>query len=171
MQASVSAVVSSLPGMGTVLVTGMSATGKSSALVALRRLGFDVLDTDAPGWTEWSDTEGGYVWREDRIEGLLAREGQRTLFVSGTVSNQGKFYPRFDAVVLLSAPVDVLLERIQNRTTNSYGKRPREREAILRDLAEFEPRLRRTCTHEIDATQPLSAVVEQLADIGRRRSG
>jgi dephospho-CoA kinase len=157
--------------MRKVLVTGMSGTGKSSALVELNRLGFDVLDTDEPGWTEWSETEGGYVWREDRIERLLAREGTGTLFVSGTVSNQGKFYPRFDAIVLLSAPADVLLARIENRTTNSYGKREEEREAILRDLAEFEPRLRRTCTHEIDATQPLTSVAEQLADIGRERSG
>ena len=149
----------------------MSGTGKSSALVALSRLGFEVLDTDEPGWTEWSDAEAGYVWREDRIEPVLAREGTRTLFVSGTVSNQGKFYPRFDAVVLLSAPVDVLLERIETRTTNSYGKGPGEREVILRDLAEIEPRLRRTCTHEIDATQPLTNVVEQLADIGREPSG
>jgi AAA domain len=164
-------VVSSLPGMRTVLVTGMSGTGKSSALVELSRLGFEVLDTDEPGWTEWSDAEGGYVWREDRIEGLLAREGQGTLFVSGTVSNQGKFYPRFDAVVLLSAPVEVLLRRIARRTTNSYGKGPGERDVILRDLAEFEPRLRRTCTHEIDATQALSTVADQLADIGRERPG
>jgi shikimate kinase len=157
--------------MRRVLVTGMSGTGKSSALVELSRLGFEVLDTDEPDWTEWSDTEGGYAWREDRIERLLARECSGTLFVSGTVSNQGKFYPRFDAVVLLSAPVEVLLGRIENRTTNSYGKGPREREVILRDLAEFEPRLRRTCTHEIDATQPLTSVAEQLADIGRGRSG
>jgi len=38
---------------------------------------------------------------------------------------------------------------------------------VLRDLAEVEPRLRRTCTHEIDATQPLAAVVTELADLGR----
>jgi hypothetical protein len=30
--------------------------------------------------------------------------------VSGTVSNQGRLYDRFDAVVLLSAPADVLLQ-------------------------------------------------------------
>lgn len=152
-------------------MTGMSGTGKSSALVELSRLGFEVLDTDEPGWTEWSDTEGGYVWREDRIERLLAREGKGTLFVSGTVSNQGKFYSRFDAIVLLSAPVDVLLRRIESRTTNSYGKGLGERQVVLRDLAEFEPRLRRTCTHEIDATQPLASVAQQLADIGHERSG
>lgn len=144
----------------------MSGTGKSSALVELSGLGFEVVDTDDPGWTEWSDRDGGYVWREDRIEELLARGGRAPLFVSGAVSNQGKFYPRFDAVVLLSAPAEVLLGRIEERTTNNYGKRPEERELFLRDLAEVEPLLRRTCTHEIDATQPLATVVSQLVELG-----
>lgn len=158
---------STLTGMRRVLITGMSGTGKSSALLALGRLGFQVVDTDEPGWTEWSDDAGGYVWREDRITELLAREGGPSLYVSGTVSNQGRFYARFDAVVLLSAPAEVLLTRIENRTTNSYGKSPEQRELILRDLADAEPRLRRTCTHEIDATQPLTSIVDQLVKLGR----
>jgi shikimate kinase len=156
--------------MPRVLVTGMSGTGKSSALVELSRLGFEVVDTDDPGWTEWSDRDGGYVWHEDRIRSLLAREARTSLFVSGTVSNQGKFYPRFDAIVLLSAPAEVLLARIENRTTNSYGKSPEQRQLVLQHLAEVEPLLRRTCTHEIDATQPLDSVVDQLAELGRRPS-
>jgi hypothetical protein len=71
-------------------MTGMSGTGKSSALAALREQGFDVVDTDLPGWTEWSDEEAGYV----------------------------------------------------------------------------EPLVRATCTHEIDATQPIDAVVAEVVAIG-----
>lgn len=147
-------------------MTGMSGTGKSSALAELGKLGFRVLDTDEPGWTEWSDADGGYVWHEDRIAELLASDDGPPLYVSGTVSNQGRFYDRFDAVVLLSAPPEVLLGRIETRTTNPYGKTPRERELVLRHLAEVEPLLRRTCTHEIDAGQSLASVVEQLAELG-----
>jgi shikimate kinase len=87
--------------------------------------------------------------------------------VSQTVSNQGRFYSRFDAVVLLSAPAEVLLSRIESRTNNPYGKSPEQRQTVLRDLADVEPLLRRTCTHEIDATQPLPAIVEQLAELAR----
>jgi adenylate kinase family enzyme len=149
-----------------ILVTGMSGTGKSTALVELAREGFDVVETDIGGWSEWSEHDGGYVWREDRIRELLAREHGPTMYVSGTVSNQGRFYPQFDAVVLLSAPADVLLHRIASRTTNDFGKDDQEREAILRDIAEVEPLLRETCTHEIDATQPIAFVVQQLVAIG-----
>jgi dephospho-CoA kinase len=154
--------------MRRILVTGMSGTGKSSALAELRRLGFQVVDTDDDGWSEWCDREGGYVWREDRMTELLARDDGPALYVSGTVSNQGRFYDRFDAVVLLSAPADVVLSRIENRTTNTYGQNSEERELVLRHLAEVEPLLRRTCTHEIDATRPLASVVDQLADLSRQ---
>jgi shikimate kinase len=153
--------------MRRILVTGMSGTGKSSALERLRLLGFRAVDTDEGNWTEWSDGEGGYVWREELIAELLAGDGGPTLYVSGTVSNQGRFYDRFDAVVLLSAPANVLLDRIEARTTNPYGKTAKQRELVLRDLEEVEPRLRRTCTHEIDATQPLAEIVTQLAELSR----
>lgn len=140
--------------MRKILVTGMSGTGKSSALAELERLGFQVVDTDLGGWSEWSEAEGGFVWREDRMTQLLARDGGPSLYISGTVSNQGRFYDRFDAVVLLAAPTAVLLNRIENRTTNAYGKAPEQRETVLRDLAEVEPLLRRTCTTRSTPARP-----------------
>jgi AAA domain len=149
-----------------VLVTGMSGVGKSAALAELRRRGYLAVDTDEPGWSEWSDLDGGYLWREEQLDALLSANRQTTLYVSGAVSNQGRFYPRFDAVVLLAAPVEVMLERISARTTNDYGKRPGERDEVLRNLVEVEPRLRATCTHEVDASLPLDQVVDTLVDIG-----
>jgi dephospho-CoA kinase len=190
----------------------LSGTGKSTALAELARGGFATVETDVEPWSEWSDEAGGYVWNEQQIADLLDREHETTLFVSGTVSNQGRFYDRFDAVVLLSAPPEVLLERIAEllaspgesplyvsgcvsnqgrfydrfeavvllsappevilerigcRSTNDFGKSEAERERILADLAAFEPRLRETCTHELDATRPLAEIVEALAAIGR----
>ena len=149
-----------------MLVTGMSGVGKSTALAALERRGFEVVDTDEPGWTIWSDDEQGYLWCEDRIAQLLTRDRDVTLYVSGTVSNQGRFYPSFDAVVLLSAPVGVLLGRIETRKTNAFGKSGKERELILAHVREVEPLLRATCTHEIDATRPPDEVVAELIRIG-----
>jgi len=142
----------------------MSATGKSSVLAELARRGFRTVDTDEPGWTV-EDAEGGRWWDEERIAQLLV-EGGPTLFVAGTVSNQGRFYDRFDAVVLLSAPADALLHRIAWRSTNDYGKSLEERELILEHVRDVEPRIRATCTHEIDASQPLADVVERFVEIG-----
>lgn len=154
-----------------VLVTGMSGTGKSSALAELGRRGYRVVDTDEPAWSKWVESSeelggGEWLWIEDRIAQLLGSKDHRhTLFVQGCVRNQVKFYDRFDAVVLLSAPADVILDRIARRTTNNYGKTPAEQELILHHLATVEPLLRSTCTHELDASQTLDAVVTDLIAI------
>jgi shikimate kinase len=129
--------------MAAILVTGMSGTGKSTALAELARRGFRVVDTDHDAFSveRWFTGEGRpeQLWREDRIDELLGRHGaiepDEPLFVGGCVSNQGRFYPRFTAVVLLSAPVDVLLQRLAACTTNSFGKDNEERDRILADLA------------------------------------
>ena len=148
--------------MTVVFVTGMSGTGKSSALSELARRGHRVVDTDYGGWIK---DEPEPLWREDRINELLDEHGDGTLFVAGCVANQGRFYERFDAVVLLSAPADVILERVAGRTTNDFGKSDAERERILSDLDAVEPLLRRGATAEIDTRAPLDEVVDALERI------
>lgn len=151
--------------MTRILVTGMSGTGKSSVLQELARRGHRTVDTDSDEWCEWvTDERGGpdWVWREDRMAELLAGPTDGTLFVAGCKSNQGRFYSQFDAVVLLSAPASVLLERMAARTNNPYGKSRQERARVLEHLATVEPLLRATAKLELDATQPLSVVADRL---------
>lgn len=154
-----------------VLVTGMSGTGKSAALAELARRGHRVVDTDYGGWVEEvaaSDRNGlERLWREDRIEKLLEDHDGGVLFVSGCVPNQGKFYSRFDAIVLLSAPVDVILGRVATRETNTFGKTDAERDRIVGDIVDVEPLLRSGATAEIDTTAPLCEVVDALERIAR----
>ena len=159
--------------MARILITGISGTGKSSALAELGRRGYRVVDTDDPGWREYRPYpepidelhRGEFLWVEDRITALLDPDDSRMLFVGGGVRNQSTFYDRFDAVVLLSAPAQVMLERVARRTGNEYGKTDLERAEILADLAEIEPILRQGCTHELDASRPLDEVVADLIAI------
>jgi shikimate kinase len=151
-----------------VLVTGMSGTGKSTALHELRKLGHRTVDTDTDEWSYWVTLANGssdWIWREEAINDLLAGHHEGAIFIAGCKTNQGMFYSQFDRIVLLSAPADVLLTRIAARSTNSYGQRPEERAAILANLAVVEPRLRATATVEIDASAPIDAVVRQLAEL------
>src|SRR5215210_5373254 len=159
--------------MSRILVTGVSGTGKSSALAELRRRGYHVVDTDDPGWREYRKYaqpidelhRGEFLWVEERMTELLDSDDGRSLFVAGGASNQSKFYDRFDAVVLLSAPGEVILERVARRTTNEYGKTALERAEILDDLAKVEPLRRADCTHELDARRPLADIVADLIAI------
>jgi dephospho-CoA kinase len=150
----------------------MSGTGKSSALVELGRRGYRVIDTDDPGWREYREYaepselhRGEWLWVEEKMTELLDSDDGRTLFVQGCVRNQSTFYDRFDAVVLLSAPTDVILDRIAHRSTNNFGKTPVEQSMILDDLANIEPLLRASCTHELDTSRPLDEVVAALIAI------
>jgi GNAT superfamily N-acetyltransferase len=144
----------------------MSGVGKSTVLLELARRGFSTIDTDDDGWIHIVDGEP--LWREPLIDALLRRPREAPLFVQGTVANQGRFYDRFDAIALLSAPVDVVFDRLAQRTNNPYGKTRAERERIANDIAEVEPLLRQAATHEIATTRPLAEVVDTLIDIARK---
>lgn len=147
--------------MRPILITGMSGTGKTSVLDELSRRGYRTVDTDTGGWSVWSKAESGWLWDEARMASLLAEDSDVPLFVSGCVSNQGMFYDRFDAVVLLSAPLDVILRRVEERQNNPYGSTPEQRAEITANLREVEPLLRRGATLELD-TAHLSMV--EVAD-------
>lgn len=152
-----------------VLVTGMSGVGKSTVLAELARRGFAAVDTDDDGWIEVVDGEP--LWREPLIKELLDRPREVPLFVQGTVANQGCFYDWFDAIVLLSAPIEVVLQRIARRTNNPFGKSAQERAQILADIAEVEPLLRQAATHEVSTDRPLIEVVDTVAGIQRSLAG
>jgi adenylate kinase family enzyme len=161
--------------MTRVLITGMSGTGKSTVLAELARRGHRVIDADLSAWsTEVASPDGSaaeQLWREDAIDALLAQHVSRSLFVAGCATNQGSFYDRFDAVVLLSVPREVMLQRIATRSTNAFGKGPHERQRILADLEAVEPLLRATSTVEIVTTIPVTEVVDAIESVARRADG
>jgi dephospho-CoA kinase len=107
--------------MKRVLVTGMSGVGKSSVLDELRRRGYKTADTDYGGLTVTTDN-GETLWDESAMQQLLSTEDADVLFLSGTAGNMGKLREQFDHVTLLSAPAEVMVQRLTTRTNNPYGQ-------------------------------------------------
>lgn len=140
--------------MGRVLVTGMSGAGKSTLLAALAARGHRAVETDEDGWIG----TGGEV-DVARMSALLAAHPR--VVVAVTADNQGELYPLVDHVVLLSAPLDVLLDRVRRRTTNPYGRTPEQQDEIRTYVRTVEPLLRRGATLELDGRRP----VAELADV------
>jgi shikimate kinase len=151
--------------MKRVLITGMSGTGKSSLLHELAARGYRTVDTDYGGYFETID--GERLWREDKINALLSSEPDErpgVLFVQGTTRNQVLFYPRFHHIVLLSAPADVLVQRLTTRTTNPYGKDPAELAETLQYQQTVEPLLRAAATLEVVTTVPITQVADLVLE-------
>jgi hypothetical protein len=68
-------------------------------------------------------------WTGDGVSGRFmpsCRGDDGMLFVAGTCTYQSRFYPLLDHVVLLTIPTPVAIDRLANRTTNAYGKKPAE---------------------------------------------
>ena len=157
----------------------MSGTGKSTVISELAARGYKAVDADYGGMSELvsiqatSDrsglgTEQDWIWREDRIADLLSTEDADVLFLSGTASNQVKFYGRFHHIVLLTAPASVMTERLVRRTNNPYGKEPNDLARALALKETVEPLLRRGADLEIDTSVPIDEVVERLLDVVSR---
>jgi shikimate kinase len=141
--------------MARVLITGMSGAGKSTVLAAIARRGFRTVDTDYDGW-ELSDAS----WDEPRMSALLAEHS--TVAVSGTAQNQGRFYDRFEHVIYLRVPLDVLLDRVGARSNNPYGKTAEQQADIAKYVVEVEPLIRRTATLELDGLMPVHVLAEHV---------
>jgi dephospho-CoA kinase len=138
----------------------MAGTGKSSVVRVLGARGYKAIDTD-DGWCD-PLPDGRQMWREDAIQLLLDTEDTDVLFVAGCEENQVKFHPLFDHIILLSAPLQILVERLATRTSNSYGKAPGELDRVLDDVNTIEPLLRQVADHEIRTTMPLEDVVTTI---------
>lgn len=161
-----------------ILITGMSGTGKSTVIRELADRGHDAHDLDDPAWSEWVDASPGdeltpaegkdWVWREVRVQALITAPRARPLFISGCAENMPRFLPLIDEVVLLSAPLETLMQRLARRHADGYGHREEERRKVAALVAAVEPLLRQVATHEIDTRQPVAATAEailRLADI------
>jgi shikimate kinase len=163
--------------MTRILLTGMSGTGKSTVIAELAARGYQAFDLDSDAYSEWvavpadSDIPGtpvepgrDWVWREDRVQALLTSDTP-LLFVSGCASNMKKFRAQFTTVILLSAPSELILQRLANRTNNPYGKRPEEAARVLDLIQTVEPLLRKSANHEIDTSMPLKEVLARVLQL------
>lgn len=165
--------------MKVILLTGLSGTGKSSVIRELSSRGYRAVDLDTEEYSQWIHQDTGrpasapepgefpwdeldWVWREDRVYDLLSEKMFDPLFVSGTAINQGKFRQKFDAIILLSAPFEVIAERLARRAGNTYGASPADRDRVLEQIETVEPLLRNAADHEIDTSVPLDKVVDKI---------
>lgn len=151
--------------MTIIYITGLSGVGTTSALDELNYRGYRTIDTDYGDYVEEvvTGTEKAHFLNENKMKQLVESSGEEHLFISGCCDNQGKFYKDFDVVVLLKADLSTMLERIEARTTNQYGKTPEQRQEILENHSAVLPLLEKSSDVIIDTTNlSIPEVVNQL---------
>jgi len=98
----------------------------------------------------------------ERARAFLAEAVTPHRFLSACSPNQGELYALVDRVVLLTAPLSLISERLETRTNNTFGNTEDERLRALEIAAQIEPMLRRGATDVIDTSASLRSVVDRL---------
>jgi gluconate kinase len=158
------------------LVEGLSGAGKSSVYEELIRRGYSAISTDR-AWKLHAapDTglqgrlihSGNSMWDEQRVVSELESPEPEVLFVCGSSSNRDRFLPYFTKIFNLRIDDDTMRRRLQERTNNEFGKQPEELELMLRlNRSDEKP----AGAIDVDATQPLDQVVDELLRLANCRS-
>lgn len=150
--------------MHRVLFTGMSGVGKSTLLQALKNDDNLTLDLDDGGWILFDLVYNEPAFDIARLLAFFADHPDQDIFLCGTAANQGLLYPHLTAVITLTAPLEVMHQRIISRRDNPFGQWPEEWAQIVRDKREIEPLLMAGSDYVCNTDRDWQAVVQDVQD-------
>ena len=150
------------------LVEGLSGAGKSSVYQELIRRGYTAISTDR-AWAYHADPHTGlpggpvhhdnWMWDQQKALSELESPEPEVLFACGSSRNRDRFLPYFTKVFNLRIDDQTMRRRLQERTDNDFGKQPEEVEIMLTlNRRDEKP----AGAIDVDATQPLNHVVDEL---------
>jgi broad-specificity NMP kinase len=166
--------------MARYLITGYSGTGKSTIAKELQQRQYTAYDTDRiRGLTHYAHPKTGrrmytipfvrydlskmdWNWNARKFHRLLTDNDD--VFVCGITSNQDKYLQLFDKVFVLTLDAQTIEHRVATRTTSVYGKLPNEMAHILSTFESFNDFMRRQGAIPIDASLPISEVVDSILE-------
>ena len=155
---------------------GLSGAGKSSVYEELIRRGYKAISTDR-AWAYHADPDTGFpggpihhdsfMWDQQKAVSELESAEPEVLFVCGSSRNRDRFLPYFTKIFNLRIDDDTMRRRLQERTNNEFGKQPEEVELMLRlNRSDEKP----AGAMDVDATQPLDQVVDELLRLANCRT-
>jgi gluconate kinase len=150
------------------LVEGLSGTGKSSVYEELIRRGYKAVSTDR-AWSYSADPDTGlpggpighdtWMWDQQRAVSELERPEPDVLFVCGSGRNRDHFLPYFTKIFNLRIDEDTMRRRLEQRTEDDWALGQEGVELMLELIQSDEGP---PGAIDVDATQPLNQVVDEL---------
>jgi broad-specificity NMP kinase len=166
--------------MKKIYITGIAGTGKTTVSEELQKRGFYTISIDeTDDLCSWVDRETNekvqgkaeltreftskhqWVCDADYLKKLMNVD-EEIIFVLGITSNQSEYLDVFNTVLLLQCKPEVFLERLKNRTNNTFGKDKAIRDHMLDWYEGFETRLIAKGASPIDASLPIDKVVDEV---------
>jgi len=169
--------------MPLIYITGVEGSGKSTVSKYLNSKGYNALDIDDEGLAKryykntWeltdnlpSTSEPTYDWYNERewkmkpsdVLMIKQRSGTNLLFLCGITDNFKDIKDLVDKTICLSLPESIVIQRIQTRTNDDFGKIEAQLKYILKKHSSYEDDNERSGSIMIDASMPLSQVVDSI---------
>ena len=150
------------------LVEGLSGAGKSSVYEELIRRGYKAISTDR-AWAYHADPGTGlpggplrhdtFMWDPQKAVSELESPEPEVLFVCGSSRNRDRFLSYFAKIFNLRIDDDTMRRRLQGRTDDDW---PLGEEGVELMLALNRSDEKPAGAIDVDATQPLQQVVDEL---------
>jgi broad-specificity NMP kinase len=153
------------------LVDGLSGVGKFSVCEELICRGYTAINTDR-SWAYHVDPGTGlpggpvhhdnWIWDREKAVNELAKPIPEVLFVCGGSQNRNQFLPYFNKVFNLRIDDATMRRRLQARTADDWQVRSDGSFEIERVLELNRSNEKLAGAIDVDATQPLNQVVDEL---------
>lgn len=172
----------------SILITGVSGSGKSSICAELNNAGYETYDLDSMSDVaimidrqtkqpvlkidHHNDAkkiqEMDWIYQEDKLRTLIADQKNEIAFYCGIPSNLNEILPMFSKIILLSVTnPDIIRQRLTNRTSNDFGKSKEVQEWVLAGKDKLEKELREKgailVSAEIDLSDTTKTIIEIIA--------
>ena len=158
------------------LVEGLSGAGKSSVYEELVRRGYKAISTDR-AWACHADPDTGlpggpirhdtFMWDQQKAVSELESPEPEVLFVCGSSRNRDRFLPYFTKIFNLRIDDDTMRRRLQERTDDDW---PLGQEGVELMLTLNRSDEKPAGAIDVDATQPLHQVVDELLRLANCRT-
>jgi gluconate kinase len=158
------------------LVEGLSGAGKSSVYEELIRRGYKAISTDR-AWAYHADSDTGlpsgpirhdtFMWDQQMAVSELESPEPEVLFVCGSSRNRDRFLPYFTKIFNLRIDDDTMRRRLQERTDDDW---PLGQEGVELMLTLNRSDEKPAGAIDVDATQPLHQVVDELLRLANCRT-